>query len=159
MTVTFFWHHDAVCTKTLIDRVSVCIEALISNGATDFYLGGYGNFDTLAAKIVFSMKKRNPAIKSVLVIPYLDRNYDMSWYDGSVYPPLENVPKRYAISKRNEWMINQSDIVVAYIRHNFGGAAASVSYAKRRGKRVIFLDCNSPATPDFSQELAFFGKL
>jgi hypothetical protein len=62
-------------------------------------------------------------------------------YDISVYPPLEGVPLRFAISKRNEWMARKSDLVIAYVKHNFGGAYKAVEFAKRNGKRIINV-CN-----------------
>lgn len=139
MTVTFCGHGDTVCDRPLLDRLSACVEALIGEGATVFYLGGDGNFDRLAAQVVQSMKKRNREIISILVIPYLDRFYNMSLYDTSIYPPLENVPKAYAVSKRNEWMIDHADVVVACVSHDFDGAAESLRYARRKQKRVISL--------------------
>lgn len=139
MTVTFCGHGDTICDKSLTEKLTDCIDALIQEGATRFYLGGYGNFDILAAQIVKNIKKRNPEIKSVLVIPYLDRKYDLSLYDESVYPPIESVPKRYAISKRNEWMVDHSDVVVSYVSHGFGGAATLLRYAERKKKHIISL--------------------
>ena len=58
-------------------------------------------------------------------------------YDETVYPPLESVPKRYAISRRNEWMVCESDGVVAYVMRGFGGAAKTLDYARRKKKAII----------------------
>ena len=110
---------------------------MIIQGARDFLLGGYGQFDACAASIVWEMKKKYPAIQSTLVLPYLDRKADTARYDGTTYPPLEKVPKRYAISKRNEWMVDEADTVVAYVIRSWGGAANTLAYAQRRKKRVI----------------------
>ena len=60
-------------------------------------------------------------------------------YDSIVYPPLEKTPLKFAISKRNEWMIDQSDFVIAYVEHSFGGAYQSLKYAHRKGKRIVNL--------------------
>ena len=113
------------------------VERLILEGADDFLLGGYGGFDACAASVVWELKKQYPAIRSTLVLPYLDRKVDSTKYDCTLYPPLESVPKRYAISKRNEYMVNESEIVVAYVTHEWGGAATTLSYAKRKKKRII----------------------
>ena len=64
---------------------------------------------------------------------------DRHLYDSSVYPPIENVPMRFAINKRNEWMINQADLVIAYVDHTFGGAYKTLQYAKRKKKQIINL--------------------
>ena len=71
------------------------------------------------------------------MIPYMDREYNPQYYDGSVYLPLETIPRRFAISKRNEWMIEQADVVVACVTHNWGGAATTLTYARRKKKRII----------------------
>jgi len=49
---------------------------------------------------------------------------------------IEAVPKRYAISWRNKWMIEQAEYVVTYVTRSFGGAALSAEMAKRRSKSV-----------------------
>ena len=113
------------------------VEGLIRRGADDFLLGGYGGFDACAASVVWELKKQYPAIRSTLVLPYLDREVDAAKYDTTLYPPLEQVPRRFAISKRNENMVNKADIVVAYVTHDWGGAAATLAYAKRKKKEII----------------------
>lgn len=52
---------------------------------------------------------------------------------------LETVHPRYAISRRNGWMLKQADFVVTYITHTWGGAAQYAEKAKRAGKTVINL--------------------
>ena len=52
---------------------------------------------------------------------------------------LESVPKRFAISWRNDWMLKNSDCVIAYVKHNFGGSGKFVEKAEHQGKRVINL--------------------
>ena len=60
-----------------------------------------------------------------------------SSYDSTVYPPLETVPRRFAISHRNRWMVEASDVVVAYVLHDWGGAATTLRYAKQKDRRII----------------------
>ncbi len=137
MTVTFCGHGNETYSDEIRKRLSDTIEELILQGADEFLLGGYGSFDLMAAYTVRSFKAKYPHIKSVLVVPYIDRSFDKELYDYSEYPPLESVPKRLAILKRNEYMVNRSDIVIAYISHNWGGAAKTFDYAVRKGKRMI----------------------
>jgi len=137
MRVTFCGHKD-VHDWNLVKRwgMSVCRE-LIMQGADEFFLGGYGGFDLLCASVLQQLKEESPRIRLVLVLPYLQNNMDIDGYDETVYPPLESVPKRFAISKRNEWMVQQSDIVVAYVIHSWGGASKTLEYALRKKKRII----------------------
>ena len=137
MTVTFCGHSQVANSATVAAALAKIIDDLITEGANEFLLGGYGEFDTMAAVAVRNAKKNHPGIRSTLVIPYIDRDYDPALYDGSLYPPLETVPRRFAISKRNEWMVANSEVVVACIQHNWGGAAATLKYAERKKKRII----------------------
>ena len=71
------------------------------------------------------------------MLAYLNRDIDASRYDSTTYPPLEKVPPRYAIVKRNEWMVCESDVVISGVTHSWGGAAKTLEFAQRK-KKVIF---------------------
>lgn len=139
MLVTFCGHKDLAKEAQVKEKLEAVIASLIEEGASAFYLGGYGSFDSMAAKTVREMKKTHPEAQGILVIPYMDRDYNKELYDGSIYPPLENTPLRFAISKRNEWMVDQADVVVAYITHDWGGASKTLEYAQRKKKRIILI--------------------
>lgn len=138
-TVTFCGHSNLSATEKVIieNRLYIEVKNLIKQGAKTFLLGGYGEFDELCAATVKKLKEPYPHITSVLVIPYINRSYNKELYDFSEYPPLENVPKRFAISKRNQYMVDKSDTVIAYVTHSWGGAAKTLEYAHKKGKSVI----------------------
>ena len=137
MTVTFCGHGDVFHTEEVHTWLVDTVTKLINLGADMFLLGGYGAFDQMAASVVWELRKTHPQIQSVLVKPYLDRAMDEEKYDWTVYPALEHVPKRYAILHRNRYMVDQADIVVAYVLHTWGGAAQTLEYAYRKNKSVI----------------------
>ena len=60
-------------------------------------------------------------------------------YDGIVMLPVENTPPKYAILKRNEYMVDQSELLIAYVNHGWGGAAKTLEYAVRKHKKYINL--------------------
>ena len=84
-------------------------------------------------------------MKVVYITPYLhphqqEKMKEMKqygYYDDFLYPPIENTPLRFAILKRNEWMMKNADVIIAYISHNYGGAYKSVQIARREKKRII----------------------
>lgn len=137
MNVTFCGHSKLYQTENTSKWLDIILPALIEGGATTFYLGGYGDFDSLAAAAVRRQKTKYPNIEAVLVLAYLNREMDASRYDGTTYPPLETVPPRYAIVRRNEWMVRESDVVISGVTHGWGGAAKTLDYAKRRGKVIV----------------------
>ena len=73
---------------------------------------------------------------------YLPRQEDpLCDTDHTLLPEgIESVPTRFAIEFRNKWMIDHSDIVVAYVTRSFGGAAKFRDLAKKKGKTVIDLN-------------------
>ena len=139
MKVTFCGHSIISNKEELSKKLSDTIEELIKEGADVFYLGGYGDFDILSAREVKKAKLKHKSIVSVLVLPYLEHRYNKELYDETVYPDIESVPKRYAISARNKWMVDVSDVIVSFVDHDWGGAAKTLEYAKKRGKRIICL--------------------
>ncbi|MBQ3132677.1 MAG: hypothetical protein IJC17_00165 [Clostridia bacterium] len=78
-----------------------------------------------------------PQIRYAVVLAYLPT--ETPEYEETVYP-LEGVPARFAIDRRNRWMIEQSDIVVTYVNRGFGGAAKFKEIAKKKEKTIIELN-------------------
>jgi len=137
MIVTFCGHSEIHQREEILKWLDTILPPLIESGADMFYLGGYGDFDHLAAAAVRRQKAAYPYIESVLVLAYLNRDVDTSCYDGTTYPPLESVPPRFAIVKRNEWMVSVSDVVVSGVVYGWGGAAKTLAYAKRKHKTIV----------------------
>ena len=137
MNATFCGHSQISGQDQISNWLDRILPALIEGGTNTFYLGGYGDFDRLAAAAVRRQKVIYPHIESVLVLPYLNREYDTAAYDSTTYPPLENVPPRFAIVKRNQWMVRESDVVISGVIHSWGGAAKTLDFARSKGK-VIF---------------------
>ncbi len=137
MTATFCGHSSVERKNDVKAWLYKVIDDLIRQGCSQFYLGGYGDFDNIAASVLYDLKSKASGITSTLVLPYPDRKADTHLYDNTVYPPLENVPKRYAILKRNQWMVDNSDIIVTYITHDWGGAYQTYKYAVKKNKTVL----------------------
>ena len=137
MVVTFCGHREVQEPEKVRKWLYETVSGLIREGADVIYLGGYGGFDRMALSAVNKAKEAHPGVRAILVLPYLDRSMDLDAYDGSIYPPLEKVPRRYAISRRNRWMVDQADVVVAYVIHEWGGAATTLRYAEAKKKTII----------------------
>ena len=137
MIVTFCGHRQIADKDTVRKRLKEEILKLLRAGHRKFYLGGYGDFDNLAAVVLNELKDTYPDMERLLILPYPDRNVDTSLYDGTLYPPLENVPKRFAISHRNRWMTENASVMVACVDHDWGGAAKTLEHAVKKGLQII----------------------
>ena len=144
MTITFCGHSNFSFDNTVKEKLKeLLLQEIRKNPACKFYLGGYGDFDSLCLNILKEIKANFPAIELLFITPYLDDNYSKLetaklYYDGIIYPPLENVPRQFCISKRNEWMVNEADFLIAFVKYSWGGAAKTLEYAKR--KKVGFFN-------------------
>ncbi len=139
-TCFFIGHREA--QDNLLPQLAATVERHITElNVTDFVVGGYGWFDSMAARIVKEAKKKHPEVTLTLLLPY--HPYDRpiptpDGFDGTFYPPgMETVPKRAAIVKANRYMVDHSDYLISYAWHPASNARELVEYAKRREKRGL----------------------
>lgn len=93
-------------------------EAVVRDGVTEFVVGQYGAFDRMAAGCLAEAKKAHPGLRLLLLLPYhpAERPVDLPrGFDGSFYPPgMEQVPRRLAIVRANEYMARHCDLLICY---------------------------------------------
>ena len=145
MTIAFAGHSFISSFDEVKEKVKEQIRNnIIGAELVICYLGGYGDFDDICARACIELKREYGKIELVYVTPYIMSEQakikEMQRYgfcDTSLYPPIENVPPRFAILKRNEWMMKNADLVIAYVSHSYGGAYKSLQSAKRAKKKII----------------------
>ena len=106
--------------------------------------------DQLAAEIVLSLKDVVPDRNLQLwaAVPYDRQSLSWSPKDKARYDvilkkadKIEYVSHNYyngCLLKRNRYMVDKADYVVAYITHGWGGAAQTLEYAKQKKKSIIY---------------------
>lgn len=148
ITCTFAGHREFYGSK-IRDLVDETIESILKKDDTFlFYSGDMGDFDKLCASVVRAAKKRHPNlhITLVAVLPYMmnkvntNKEYYEEYFDDVLIPAeLSGVHYKSAISKRNRWIMQRSDCLIAYVHRDFGGAFSTVKYAHKLNKPVINL--------------------
>lgn len=138
MVVTFFGHRDA--PESIRPRLEEEIRGLIARGASLFLVGNQGAFDRMAFGILSACQKEKPGIRVLLTLAYRPTA-------GSPIPcetvyPLDDGFPRFAIDRRNRWMISRADVVVSYVVHSFGGAEKYTKIAEREGKEIVRISEN-----------------
>ena len=142
MTIVFCGHSNYIQSEQDETSILNILEFEVGESPCEIFLGGYGNFDNFAYSCAKKFKQTHANTKLILITPYLENSktdWNKATFDSIIYPGLENVPPRYAISRRNKWMIAQADIVICYVSHPYGGAYAMYLDAKRKGKKVYNL--------------------
>jgi uncharacterized phage-like protein YoqJ len=135
---TFFGHRD--CPETIKSKLrETLIELVEHDGVDSFYVGNQGAFDAMARSVLRELALEYSHISYAVVLAYMPtRRNEYDDYSDTMLPEgIETVPKRFAISWRNKWMLRQSDYVVTYITHSWGGAAQFAELAERKGRKVI----------------------
>lgn len=132
---TFFGHREYNVLNTQV--LQQTIEYLISKGLDTFFVGNQGQFDSIVYSCLKQLQKEHPHIRVCIVLAYLPT--EKGGYDDiedTMYPEIESHPK-FAIERRNRWMIDHADYCICYINHTWGGAYKFAKLAKRLGKTVI----------------------
>ena len=140
MVCTFFGHRD--CYELDDAVLQNAIEILINNGIDTFYIGNNGRFDDMAFSCLSSLQKTHKNISFSVVLAYLPtkETQDVEYYAYSLYPEeVEAAPRKFAIERRNAWMLDRSDYCICYVNRTWGGAYKFAHRAKCRGLNVINL--------------------
>lgn len=137
-TCYFFGHRDV--THNIRPRLTSIIEKLITeDNVTEFYVGHQGQFDSMVYSVMKELKAKYPQIRYTVVLAYLPDEHIKELYgEDTIFPDgLETVPKKFAITKRNDWMIQHSDFAVCYVYKITGGAAKFREKAEERKLQII----------------------
>ena len=140
MTVTFFGNRDAsVDIKPKLRKT--IIQLITEQDADNFYVGNNGNFDRMVTSELIKLQKEYPHINYGVVLAYFPKeNPADELQNKTLYPEsVGNGPARFAICRRNDWLINNSDIVVTYVKYSFGGAQQYKELASKKNKKIIEL--------------------
>ena len=140
MIITFVVHRDASWEiyHSLYQTIQLLIE---KEEAQMFFVGDCGNFDRMAYKALRELKKIYKNIDYQVVLAYMPcgENSDKG-KENTLFPAeLATVPARFAIDRRNRWLIEHSDAVIAYVKRSYGGAVNFKKRAISKGKRIIEL--------------------
>ncbi|MBE6776020.1 MAG: hypothetical protein E7543_07520 [Ruminococcaceae bacterium] len=105
MTVTLFGHKYTPKNIEAVLQTDL-IKLIEKHGADVFYVGNNGSFDTMVRRQLEDLSRIYPITYSVVLsyLPAKKSEYDS--FTNTLLPEgIETIPKRFAISYRNKWMI------------------------------------------------------
>lgn len=132
----FIGHREA--SEEIYPELKTAVEQHITEyGVTEFIVGHYGGFDRLAARAVIEAKKIHPEVTLTMLLPYHPAEQLIptpAGFDSTYYPPdMERVPRRVAIVRANQYMVDHVDYLIAYAWHPASNARELVEYATKKG--------------------------
>ncbi len=144
----YFNENDKRYFLTREDVKNAIIEA-IKRGFNYFISGMALGYDIMCAELVLELKKIYPHIKLECAIPCPEQ--DIKWNSvakARYRKVLSQADKIMTISnhydnecmqKRNEYMINNSSLVIALYNGKGGGTAKTIDYAKKQNCEIVVI--------------------
>ena len=139
-----FGHREVF--ENISEKIYSAVKEAAEQGCELFYTGAMGNFDELFSSAVRRLKKEYPNIKLVCVKPYMTKDintygdYLYKLYDDIIVPTeLANIHYKTVIHKRNQWIVDNSSVIIGYIKRDCGGAYKALKYAEKQKKYIVFI--------------------
>ncbi|MBO5883414.1 MAG: hypothetical protein J6Q78_03310 [Clostridia bacterium] len=143
--IAFIGHREIYNAKTICDKLDEIIkDRLRHEEYVEFLMGRNGDFDIFAASAVKKAQKalghENNCLILVEPYPMKDDEYYKKYYDEIQYPLDRSTHPKSAITKRNRWLVENADMLIAYVEEGKNGGAMTVlKYAERLDVKIINL--------------------
>lgn len=144
------WGHNENCDlcETFKTKLNFLLKECIEFGYETFISGVALGFDTIACETVLNLKQKYPYIDLNLAIPCRNQSERWGIEDKTRYNNLLEsanpiyVSEEYfkgCFNKRNRFMVDSCDLVVACFNGQNGGTKSTINYALKKNKNIIIL--------------------
>ena len=148
MSVCAFTGHRILSDDYDPDLLKKVITNLAKTGVKRFLCGMAIGFDMEAAKAVLSLKKKLK-LELVACLPCEGQDARFSAKNKELYKSilekcdevitLEPAYVSGCMHRRDRYLVDNSDILVCFLRRMSGGTYYTVNYARRKNKKIIEL--------------------
>ena len=128
------------------EKTREIIKKALKAGYDTFYCGGAKGFDLFAAEMLLSFRGEYD-FRLIMVLPYRAQadGFSYAWrakYFKVLLASDENrlLSEEYhprCFADRNEYMVDRSELVIAFCDGQKGGTLNTIRYARRNGKAVV----------------------
>lgn len=149
----FPWKYDETDSRCVALKAALAeqIKKLAEEGVTDFFSGGADGVDCWAALIVLALREKSPALRLHCILPHegqADRWSDPAQERYRLVlrraDSVEYVSREYyegCMLDRNRRLVESAGLLLAvYNGEQRGGTAATIRYARKLGRQIVFLD-------------------
>lgn len=135
MTCTFFGHRDA--HESIKGSIKEAIIELVeTESVTNFLVGNEGAFDRMVQSALSELKVLYPCIEYSIVLSSMPKKGEAS--GNTIFPEeVAASPRKFAVDKRNRWMIKRAEYAVVYVVRITGGASKFANIARKKCKKVV----------------------
>jgi len=131
------------------------IRLITEENVGSFLCGMAKGIDLICGRIVLELKEQYPDITLEAVIPYekqaaaWNENDREEYFDVAEHCDKETMLQTQytngCLQKRNRYLVDNADIVLAVWNGTSGGTAYTVSYAQKKGKTLVIINPDEPA--------------
>ena len=132
------------------EKLKEVFNTLINNGFDTFLIGMALGFDTLCFKLLTELKSSYKHIKLIAVVPCKNQDRAFSIKQKEEYKKMISSADEVIIlnedyitgcmQQRNRFLVDNSSILIAYLKTNKGGTYYTVNYARKEEKEILILD-------------------
>ena len=148
-TCCFTGHREISDKEMVLNKIYDEILKLYKNGTVNFISGMAKGFDMLAARQVIALRSKYSDVRLICALPCRDQTVFWDESEAIAYSAILDIADRVvyvsqfnqrgAMLKRDRYMVDNSDIVVAYLTKSSGGTYYTVKYANEKGVNVVNL--------------------
>ena len=151
------WGYDETKESCILFKrvMTSIIEKAIVNGYTYFISGMALGVDMICAEIVLELKKKYKNVMLECAIPCINQEKKWSSFQQERYRNIlkkadvvnyvsETEYTNTCMNDRNNYMVEQSDVVIAVWNGKPSGTGNAVKMAKNAGKKVRIVDPFNP---------------
>lgn len=135
--------------RQLVRDTDMALRCAYEAGAREFYTGGAAGFDQLAGELVVLLKKRDPGVRLIILLPYAgfagkadraerERRAGLFAQADEVTPLFTHYFKGCFL-QRDRALVENAESCIAYLRRSPSGTAWTVSFARQKGIPVVLL--------------------
>lgn len=130
-------------------KLEEVFKQLIKKGYNRYLVGMAVGFDSICFRILEKLREKSD-IKIIACIPCKDQ---AKYFTESQKAEYERMVKSadekrifsekytsYCMHRRNCYMVDKSNVIVAYLRKSFGGTYNTVKYAEKQGKTIVHVE-------------------
>lgn len=142
------FNEDCDVCKSFLEKLDILLSLCVECGVETFISGVALGFDTFACESVLKLKKINQNIDLVLAIPCKNQSEKWGENDKKRYDKIISkanpvfVSNEYfqgCFTKRNHFMVDKADLVIACFNGMNGGTKSTVEYAIKKSKNILIL--------------------
>ncbi|MBO5927187.1 MAG: DUF1273 family protein [Clostridia bacterium] len=142
-----FTGHRILDSEFNVDKLEEVINNVLKKGYKTFLVGMAMGFDLKCFEILLTKRSYNIDIIACVPCKEQSKNYNkiekeryeefIKKADKIVY--ISNEYTNGCMQLRNRYMVDNSSLLIAYLKYFKGGSLYTVNYAKKKQKEIIFI--------------------